>query len=399
LAVLVGFAIVLVGCGSVSELADSGTAPETSVVVSSRPSGATAGGDDHVDVGLSEITGGQDGVDAFSSEQCRLEGVLPAIDALVAGHVDGTVEPAKVSESTRFGIADIDVWSVNISDVYATKGEGSLVGLQEIPYVSSTQRDGYVSTPERADVASVAGRDVGLMLAPYSGASGPNQIVGLFALDGAGQPVFKTGRCAASFQEQLMLVADFSGRSPMDALIGWVMTPVDPATGTNEYSGMLEAAERLARQQSDDSGWYAADPAQRSLDPGDVPDAVRTSLDVVAVQLDISGVGPNEVVIIRSESGVSVAVAASVLPVLQPAFFTSNDTSIELALGTSAADTAASTLANITVKGSPRANGYRLRGTADAPILEPMTDAALLEFLGLSSVDELAAVRSALLGR
>ena len=204
-----------------------------------------------------------------------------------------------------------------------------------------------------------------------------------------------TGPCAGSFGSELKQQETSSPLRGLDLVHDWT---VDIAAGDNKYGDphgtKATAAAKVAKEQA----WRKTDPATRSLQPVDVPDDVRTQLDVRGLDLQLVGLDSTEAVLIRTASGISGSVVADALPAIYPAYFIPvNKETLEIDIVDRSTLKAKSTVTSISPADLAQSLGFKITGTATKPSVTPMTREELASDMGRTP-EQLDALRTGLLG-
>jgi len=155
------------------------------------------------------------------------------------------------------------------------------------------------------------------------------------------------GPCGDEFDKQLTTVAKALNTPPESLLSSWTSAPIDPVTGYTRFDEILTVASDAELQSGVEAAWYSTDARLRSLRPTDVPAAIRKSLDVRGVSLTMRLGTAENVVIVRTQSGTSIAVSGDLSDALVAAYFTPEDKTIEILVGKSADDLEPQLLATI----------------------------------------------------
>lgn len=183
--------------------------------------------------------------------------------------------------------------------------------------------------------------------------------------EAAGGYEFIEGPCSTRLNDDLGLLTERTNTPAHEVLSQWVSAPVDTATGESVYVRELIAAQSDRREQALDLAWQNADPTVRSLRPADVPSSMQGSLDVRAVVLNLEGISGDDVVVLRTESGVSGYIHGDVLPTVQPVYMTADDEVIEVLIGAAPSGTDPRPLVSIETRRLDNASGVQIDGTAD----------------------------------
>ncbi len=203
-----------------------------------------------------------------------------------------------------------------------------------------------------------------------------------------------TGPCAGSFGSELRQQEVSSSLKGLDLLHDWTL---DIAAGDNKYGDphgtKAAAATKVAREQA----WRKTDPATRSLQPVDVPDDVRTQLDVRGLDLQLAGLDPTEAVLIRTASGNSGSVVADALPTLYPAYFIpGNKEALEIDIVDRSTLKVKGTVTSISPADLAQFLGFKITGPATSASVLPMTREQLAADMGRTP-EQLDALRTGLL--
>jgi hypothetical protein len=106
--------------------------------------------------------------------------------------------------------------------------------------------------------------------------------------------------------------------------------------------------------------------------------------------------GTDDLLVLRTNAGVSGIVHGDVLPVVRPVFFTADDSMMEVLLVKTPDSREGVRLAAIATSVLASYAGLRLEGQAEAVSVEPVDDIAVAEALGVP-VEELPALRAEIL--
>ncbi len=175
----------------------------------------------------------------------------------------------------------------------------------------------------------------------------------------------------------------------VDLLIGWAAV-----RGTPEADRFV----RVTAPASDDDevaqaedAWRDAPSDFRSLNPVDVPSDVRERIDVRVAYVDVTFEG-REVIKIRTESGVSSAIASPAMGSVIPLFFVvGTDTTIEVILG--AADSAEGrVLASIPVAEVKQAAGLSIVGSETDLVVDVLSEVDVARLMNVD-VDTLERIQ------
>jgi hypothetical protein len=186
--------------------------------------------------------------------------------------------------------------------------------------------------------------------------------------------------------------AEYFGASDGFALIEeWIA--VEAKSG---LAGLEALEAEFAEATREPSAWDALEPRLRSIRPIDVPADVAGRLDVRGVVLELEGLGAEQSVVVRSDSGVSYIVSPTALPATVPVFFlpdVDKTVSVWLSDGPSEQELFSVPVDELTANG-----GVVLSGKVDS---EDRTGrvVSIEEFAEMSglTVDQLEALRTSLL--
>jgi hypothetical protein len=176
-------------------------------------------------------------------------------------------------------------------------------------------------------------------------------------------------------------LAAATGRdSTIDLIVDWLTVRDTP-----EEAALLEAETSYISGPSAAEQWNVASPELRSLRPADVPDAVREALDVRAAIVDVKGLDTDQVVAIRTESGVSSAVSPGAQGSAVPLFFQVGvDTTVEVVVVDVNDFSSATVLAMFPVSQLVEAGGVTVIGDATRADVAVLDRVATAEALGMS---------------
>jgi hypothetical protein len=266
---------------------------------------------------------------------CRLSSIMRGTDALVVGTPAGDGERESVDVPVEEGVPAATVHYVRSHVEVAEVVSGRLVAevadgrLEVVSYESVEHPDEppliYDDVRERvlppgAEILYLMGNDrlenEGDLVRPRAA----------MLVSGDDYTFVGTG-CAAPFQRAFSEATELLGMSQREFLFQWP----DASELDSDLVVHLDAAVRERQLEEDrqlrDDQWFAADPLFRSLQPGDVPESVAASLKSVPVVVDLSDVGPERVLGVRSDSGVTLYVT---LATTLDAYYTPADASIHL---------------------------------------------------------------------
>lgn len=205
-----------------------------------------------------------------------------------------------------------------------------------------------------------------------------------------GQISTATG-CSDRIRSQSAAVADALGLdSPLDLLSSWMTV-----AGTTDETPFEEALADVVAVPDPDETWYRLDPADRSLRPGEVPVEIQSQLDVRAVWVGDIGLREDEVLFVRTETGVSGGVSAQALMSAIPVFFvTGEDATVEFVVETlreEKIDQTRKVLATASVLDLADSAGFKVEGRAERLSVTSISRDELADLLNITPemVDDL----------
>jgi hypothetical protein len=159
-----------------------------------------------------------------------------------------------------------------------------------------------------------------------------------------------------------------------------------------------EQAERGVVLPRSTDVWMVAPANMRSLRPADVPEDLRPNIDVRAVYVDLDGLAAEDVVVLRTSTGVSAAIGPPAMRTVLPAYlFAATDTEIEVGLGTPTDLATLRATTKISISDIPPLGGVMVDGDATRALRAvAMPPSEVATALGVS-VAELAGIRASLL--
>jgi hypothetical protein len=211
-----------------------------------------------------------------------------------------------------------------------------------------------------------------------------------FEIDG--QVSFGT-QCTEPIGRVLDKVAAQLGEPPFVALSNWLSVK-----GTRDEDRYRDAE---AEATSDDfdrvNAWLEASPLVRSLDPLDVPSDLRPVLEVHGAVVDVVGLKVGQVVLLRTDSGVSSSVAPAAMGSTIPLFsLADRDTFVEVVVAELGAFETGTVIGQMKLEALQYLGGFRVTGTVERAEFELLDAETLSKELGVT-VEQLEALRDELL--
>ncbi|MCX6522420.1 MAG: hypothetical protein NTZ21_17315 [Actinobacteria bacterium] len=274
-------------------------------------------------------------------------------------------------------------------------------GPRTLSYVLSekSDTDGVVTESEAFDPAKLStSGDAIFIVAPIDLGTGTPlaRVVSVLSPNSSGEWGFN-GPCAAEADDQLAAMERSLGLSADDLVATWLRSPRSSETGLREIDEVLATVLAADQQAQAASDWFAQDPSIRSLAPADVPNELRSTLDVKGVFVSVSGLPKEGIVWTATETGVSQGIRVENLPALLPAYFTPSDERISVQWSSSAERLDLKQIATFDATDSS-VYGFEVAGSVDAPSVSVLKPEVIVDLLGLGSIDQLDEFKSGLLG-